>query len=90
MKPKNLIQAHKQIRKIMKDITNYSYTKYIVGDIDKNVYVQFVPVMKAFFYDDSGKLVSEEMDSHDLRKLKLSPKGNDWRSQLLGIKKTEE
>jgi len=57
MKPKNLIQAHKQIRKIMKDITNYSYTKYIVGDIDKNVYVQFVPVMKAFFYDDQGNLL---------------------------------
>lgn len=89
MKPKNIKEAYKQIRNLLKKIdkiyANTMWEDWIIGDTNKDVYVQFIPTISALFYDDNGEVVEEKMATfQDLRSLKKSPKGNDWRKQLMG------
>lgn len=87
MKPKNLKEAYRQIKKLINNL-DYSHNENVIGDINNDTYVQFVPQLHCYFNDKDGEAVEEVLsDSIDLRKLSKSPSGIDWRKQLLGNKK---
>lgn len=68
-------------------IPDYEYDKYVIGDMDKNSYVQFLPTLKGYhFYH--GKICVFTIDGNfDLRKKFRCPTcGNDLMPELKGEK----
>ena len=95
MKFKNLRKAISHVKKLRDELRTFQngkyehsyWDKYIVGsDINKNKpYVQFVCKLEAYYYDEQGKIVSQDMTNVDLRKLPKSMK-----NQLMGKKYNSE
>ena len=85
MRVKNMMRAKEQIKYLLKRIDVFSINQTVIGDINKDIYVQFVPVLKAYYYSDDGELIVREINNRDLRKIGKAPDGSNWKGQLLGI-----
>ena len=61
------------LKKIKNLIPTYSQEKYIIGNIDKNSYVQFVPEIKWYHLDNNKKICVFYLEKIDLRKKLICP-----------------
>jgi len=87
----NIKNKDREIRRKIKNlIPEYNRDKYIIGNIDKNTYVQFLPVLECYHINKDKNVCVFLLKDIDLRKRLICPKcGKDLTKELRGEKELE-
>ena len=89
------MELRKQKKKVQKLVNQLKYASKdnVIGDLNNNVYVQFLPVLKGYHIipELNNKICVFYLDNWDMRKKLICPVcDKDLSNEICGIKETKQ